>query len=59
MCENWGLFAMPGTCEKWLGLVDDCVNYAHKTHKVYQGSFEILWGKQYLVNVVLFGIKGM
>ena len=50
---------MPETRGKWLGFVDNCVDYAHKTHKMYQGSFEILWGKQYLVNVVLFGIKGM
>ena len=61
---------MPEICENWLGLVNICVYYARPTREIYQAlyyvvnlkapvSFEIHWVKQYLVNVVLFGIKDL
>ena len=61
---------MPEICENWLGLVNICVYCARPTRKIYQAlhyvvdlkapvSFEIHWVKQYLVNVVLFGIKDL
>ena len=31
-----GQFAMPETCEDWLGLVNSCVYYVHQTHEIYQ-----------------------
>ena len=59
---------MPETCENWLGLVNSCVYYARQTREICQelpysvdlkapGSLEIHWVSQYVVNVVLFGIK--
>ena len=61
---------MPETCENWLGLVNICIYYACQTHEIYQvlpysvdfkapSSFEIHPVRQYLVNVVLFGIKDL
>ena len=57
---------MPEICENWLGLVNIYIYFAHQTHEICQilpysvdfkasGGFEIRI-KQYLVNVVLFGI---
>ena len=45
--------------ENWLGLVNSCIYYA--TLEIYQvlGSFEIHWVRQYLIDVVLFGIKNL
>ena len=54
--------------ENWLGHVKSCIWYASQARNIYQvlphsvdfkllGSFEIHWERQYLVNVVLFGIK--
>ena len=65
-----GKFAMPATCENWLDLVYICVYLVRQTHEIYQvlpysvyfkllKSFEIHWVSQYLVNVVLFGIKDL
>ena len=34
--EKLGQFAMDETCENWLGLVNNCVYYAHKTCEIYQ-----------------------
>ena len=64
---------MPEICENWLGLVKSCIYYACQTCEIYQvlsysvdfkapgelGSFKIHWVKQYHVNTVLFGIKGL
>ena len=42
ICENdisvykLGQFAISGTCENWLGLVNSCVYYAHQTREIYQ-----------------------
>ena len=35
-CYNLWQFAMPETCENWLGLVNSYIDYAHQTHKIYQ-----------------------
>ena len=54
----------------WVALINNCVYYARQTHVFYHllpysvdfqapGSFEIHWVRQYLVNVVLFGIEEM
>ena len=61
---------MPETCEYWLGFVNSSIYYAQQTHEIYQAlpysvdykastGFEIHWVRQYLVNVVLFGIKAV
>ena len=31
-----GQFAMPETCDNWLGLVKSYVYYAHQTYEIYQ-----------------------
>ena len=31
-----GQFAMPETCEDWLGLLNICIYYAWQTHEIYQ-----------------------
>ena len=61
-----GLFAKPKTCENWLCLVNSCIYFAHWTCEIYQVlpcsvDFKALgsWVKQYLVDVVLFGIKAL
>ena len=57
--SNKRQFAMPGTCENWLGLVNSCVYYARRTREIYQTQsysvdfkapreFLIYWVKQYL-----------
>ena len=60
---------MHETCENWLCRVNSYVYYACQTREMYQvltysmdfkalpGSFETHWVRQYLVNVVLFGIE--
>ena len=52
---------MVKNCENWLGLVNSCIYYARQIREINQallpGSFAIHWLRQYLVNVVLFGIK--
>ena len=59
---------MPQTLENWLGLVKSCVYYARQTCDIYQvlpysvafkALVEIHWIRQYLVDVVLFGIKDL
>ena len=59
---------MPETCEIWLGLVNICFYYDHKIFKIYHlkscsvdvKAHNKLWRvRQYLVNVVLFGIKDL
>ena len=61
---------MPETCENWFGLLYNDIYYTHQTREIYQvlpylvdfkapGSFEIHWVRQHLVNVVLFGLKGL
>ena len=60
---------MLDTCEKWLGLVNSYVYSLHQTRAIYQvpysvdsklpGSFEIHWVRQYLLKVILFGIKDL
>ena len=35
-CKKLGQFAMPETCENWLGLLNSCVWYAHHTCEIYQ-----------------------
>ena len=56
---------MPQNYEIWLGLVNILVYYVRQTPEIYQilpywvWSFEIHWVRQYLVNVVLLGIKDM
>ena len=35
-CQKLRQFAMPKTCEYWLGLVNSCVDYAWQTHEIYQ-----------------------
>ena len=58
------------TCENWLGPVNSCVYYTHQTHEIYQvlcysvdckahRGFEIHWVRQYLVDVISFGIKDL
>ena len=53
----------------WI-LIDSCLYYAVQTLKVYQvlpysvdfkvpWNFEIHWVRQYIVNVVLFGVKDL
>ena len=36
--QSWklGRFAMPETCENWLGLVNSCVYYARQTCEIFQ-----------------------
>ena len=63
---------MPETCENWLGPVNSWIYYDRQTREMYQvlycltqcisklqGSFEIHWVSQYLVNVALFEIKDL
>ena len=59
---------MPNICEYRFGIVNSCVYYACQTREIYsftQGipkpleSFEIQWVRQYLISVVLFGIKDL
>ena len=61
---------MPQTCENWLDLANSCVYCACQTCEIYHvlpnsvdfkadGSFEIQWVRQYLVNVVIYGIKDL
>ena len=35
-CKKAGQFAMPETCENWLGLLNSCVYCAHPTCEIYQ-----------------------
>ena len=37
-CYKLGQFAMPGTCENWLCLVNSCIYYAHQTLDIYQAQ---------------------
>ena len=61
---------MPETYENWLGLVNNCVYYARQCRVIYREmpysvnfkaprEFEIHWLREYLVNVVLFGMKDL
>ena len=60
---------MSETCENCLGLVNSCVYYVRQTHEIYQILFYWIWKlpvsfaihrvRQYLLNVVLFGIKDL
>ena len=61
---------MIGSCHNWLDLVNSYVYYDCKTCENLPGTallsefqscqgFEIHWVRQYLVNVVLFGIKDL
>ena len=35
-CGKLGQFAMPDTCENWLGLVNSYVYHAHQTPEIYR-----------------------
>ena len=59
---------MPKTCENWLGLVNSYIFYVNQTCEIYQVlpysvDFKAPWelwnplSRQYLINVVLFGIN--
>ena len=63
---------MPETCENWPNVVHNCVYNAHQTQEiylvlpfsVYLKAHRELWNplskrSEYLVNVVLFGIKDL
>ena len=64
-----GQFAMLKICENWLGLVNSCVYCAQQTHKIYQVlPYSVDFKapgelcnpvRQYSVNLVSFGIKGL
>ena len=67
-CKKLGQFAIPDTCEKCLGIVNNCVYFVHQTREInqvlpYAGDFkpqEELCNplkRQYFVNVALFGTK--
>ena len=69
-CKKLGQFDVPETCENWLDPVNSCSYYACQTCAINQvlpysvdfkapGSFEIHWIRQYLVDIVLFGIMDL
>ena len=69
-CWKLRQFAKSETCKKWLFLVNRCVCDARQTRGIYQvlpysvdfktpDGFVIHWVIQFLVNVVLFGIKDL
>ena len=35
-CWKLGQSAVPENCEKWLGLVNSCIYYPHKSCEIYQ-----------------------
>ena len=56
---------MPENCEHWLCFVNNFVYYTRQIREIYQvlpysmdiKAFETHWVRQYLVNVVLFGVE--
>ena len=62
------IFALPGTCDNWLGLVNNCVYYARSAPEIHQPmpfsvDFKAPWDpwnqmiRQWLVNAVSLRIK--
>ena len=45
---------MPEGCENWLGLINRRSYYARQTREIY--CLEVHWERQYLMQLVLFGI---
>ena len=51
---------MPETCKNWLGLVNNCIYYAHQTVKIYQvmRKCSFIWKKNLQIFEMTEKLKG-